>query len=282
MKLTDLLGLWESRTRCHVNVDAIHPAFYESESLGLEPDMYIHRSPFCSFAKRHGARRCFANKARSLALANKGRVFFGACPFGVWELAQPVLHCGELAAVVYFGGFKTPAWNAASDTLSYEGPPPPEPYAGFINAMKEGASFIAKFIVLELELWRARGGQSRKRRPQSFYRDFCLQFIERNYQEDIGIGDMASALKVTPNFLSYRIRSSCGRTFGTLLTERRIEAATRLLEFHEDLDIAEIAFRCGFRDANYFSSVFRRLKGVPPGEWRRREGVRTAGRRRGS
>lgn len=273
MKLSELLALVERQTWTQINISAMHPAFYDKESLALPPEMHMHRTHFCSFAKKHGARACFDNKARSESIAQKGRSFSGACPFGIWELAVPVTHRGATAAIVYIGGFNSGKWKPRLRGAVYDGPPPPDPYPGFERELRRRASFIAEFISTEITIWMESGKSSGKQRPQSFYRDFCTNYIERNYHEDIRIEDIASSLGVTPNFLSYRIRTSCGRTFKSLLTKKRLSVAAQLLELQKSLSVSDVAFKCGFRDANYFSSVFRRWKGHPPSEHRKRSAL---------
>jgi hypothetical protein len=40
-----------------------------------------------------------------------------------------------------------------------------------------------------------------------------------------------------------------------------------------DLDNRPVARRCGFRNAKYFGDVFRRVAGMPPGEFRRQRAL---------
>jgi len=53
------------------------------------------------------------------------------------------------------------------------------------------------------------------------------------------------------------------------LTELRLDEAKRLMS-DSTVSVAEAAERSGFRDAGYFSTVFRKHMGIPPSEYRRR------------
>ena len=49
----------------------------------------------------------------------------------------------------------------------------------------------------------------------------------------------------------------------------RINSATALL-INTDLQVSEIATRCGFEDAYYFSRIFKKIVGVSPRKYRRK------------
>ena len=55
------------------------------------------------------------------------------------------------------------------------------------------------------------------------------------------------------------------------LNSLRIERAKELLRFESSLMIGEIAVRCGFRDALYFSTAFKREVGMSPLAYRKNE-----------
>lgn len=44
----------------------------------------------------------------------------------------------------------------------------------------------------------------------------------------------------------------------------RINKAKALLENHPNMTLADVAFSCGFKDYNYFITVFKRIVGVSP------------------
>ena len=52
------------------------------------------------------------------------------------------------------------------------------------------------------------------------------------------------------------------------IRELRMEKARSLLREQRDLPLAEVAWRCGYRDYNYFFTVFKREVGCTPREWR--------------
>lgn len=56
--------------------------------------------------------------------------------------------------------------------------------------------------------------------------------------------------------------------FQEYLTLFRMKRAVRLLTEDPDIKIYEAAARCGYQDTKYFSTVFRRIVGVNPQDFK--------------
>ena len=52
------------------------------------------------------------------------------------------------------------------------------------------------------------------------------------------------------------------------LNKLRLDHAAKLLN-SSNLSISEISRQSGFEDSNYFSRIFHKKFGVPPGKWRK-------------
>ena len=90
------------------------------------------------------------------------------------------------------------------------------------------------------------------------------------------INSLSAMLDVSPNHLSACIKKSEGETFINILVRRRMETAQALL-LTTDLQIQEIARRCGYTDQHYFSYCFKKYSGTSPVALRR---ARAAGEAR--
>jgi AraC family transcriptional regulator, transcriptional activator of pobA len=93
-------------------------------------------------------------------------------------------------------------------------------------------------------------------------------FIEERYGEPISLKDVARAVGLTPGHLTTVVGRKTGRTVLEWITERRMAEARRLL-VETDLPVEEVGRRVGYRDAGYFTRMFRRAHGVTPFGWRR-------------
>lgn len=96
-----------------------------------------------------------------------------------------------------------------------------------------------------------------------------LQIMEREYQRDLSLEEMAERMRVTPEYLSALFMKELGIKYTTYRTQIRIEAARELLQDGK-LKIYEIAERCGFPDVKYFTKVFKKYTGSSPGEFLRK------------
>lgn len=105
----------------------------------------------------------------------------------------------------------------------------------------------------------------------------ALEIIEQHYMdEDLSLASLSAMLDVSPNHLSACIKKSEGETFINILVRRRMETAQTLL-LTTDLQIQEIARRCGYTDRHYFSYCFKKYSGTSPVALRR---ARAAGEAR--
>ena len=96
----------------------------------------------------------------------------------------------------------------------------------------------------------------------------ALEIIEQHYSdEDLSLASLSAMLDVSPNHLSACIKKTAGETFINILVRRRMETAQQLL-LTTDLQIQEIARRCGYSDQHYFSYCFKKYSGTSPGALR--------------
>lgn len=95
-----------------------------------------------------------------------------------------------------------------------------------------------------------------------------IDHIERHLSRPMEVAELARLIGLHPTYFS-NLFSEC---FGTgpkrYLCQRRIERAQMLL-IHSDVKLKEVATEVGFDNPLYFSRLFRKYTGVPPGAYRR-------------
>lgn len=96
----------------------------------------------------------------------------------------------------------------------------------------------------------------------------ALRMIKEHYQDGITLEEIASALRLTPEYLSYLFTKEAKKTYSSFIKEIRIKKAKELL-LRSELKTFEIAQRVGYPDAKYFSRVFKEATGLSPGEYQR-------------
>lgn len=97
----------------------------------------------------------------------------------------------------------------------------------------------------------------------------CMNTIDFSYSAEISLAWLAKQCGVSDSYLSTSFRKETGMTVTDCINKTRIRQALILLNTSE-LSIGDIASRCGFPDANYFSRVFRKQQGLSPKQYRDR------------
>lgn len=96
-----------------------------------------------------------------------------------------------------------------------------------------------------------------------------IAIIEKEYQCELTLEDMARRMAVTPEYLSGLFMKELGIKYTTYRAQVRIDVAKRLLRKGK-LKVYEIAEASGFTDVRYFNKVFKKYTGVSPGEYVRK------------
>jgi two-component system response regulator YesN len=96
-----------------------------------------------------------------------------------------------------------------------------------------------------------------------------IAYVDKHYMHDIGIGQIAEQLHITPNYLSSLFHKKTGATFMEYLTRTRMLRAKELLA-DPNLQIQQVAEQVGYCSARYFTKLFTRFAGCYPSEYRAR------------
>lgn len=98
-----------------------------------------------------------------------------------------------------------------------------------------------------------------------------LDYIDKNYtEESLSLGSVACAADVSANYLSSVFSQTMQKTFTEYVTEKRMEKAKKLLRGGEKSS-GKVAMEVGYKDAHYFSYVFKKTQGCSPREYRNRK-----------
>lgn len=93
-------------------------------------------------------------------------------------------------------------------------------------------------------------------------------YIRENYYQDISVSDVAEWLSITPNYLSTIFKNETKTTFVQYLTEVRMTKARELL-VEKDMTVSMVAELVGYRNAGYFTKVFKENTGIYPTEFKK-------------
>lgn len=93
-------------------------------------------------------------------------------------------------------------------------------------------------------------------------------YIEQNFgNEEISLNTVAASVNLSPNHFSTIFSQEMGQTFIEYLTDARMGRAKELLR-STSMKTAEIAYEVGYKDAHYFSYLFKKTQKCTPREFR--------------
>jgi len=231
-----------------------------------------HRHPFCHYLRKESAScnaECLKNclfHAESHA-RKQDSPFLHHCWKGAWELIIPIQQNGILQFLFYAGVFRKAG----------EAPPPTLPAAGQKLYRElpaadwkqlEGLEYLLKSFGSSLLQYIGEKRPETEYDRHSMLRHKVRSFLSNHIHQPIRLRDLADALCLSETRTSHLVKRLFSVPFQAMVEDERINRALNLLR-DTDLPLKNIAEKTGFRNEYYFSNVFRRRCGVPPGKFRK-------------
>ena len=98
--------------------------------------------------------------------------------------------------------------------------------------------------------------------------DKIHSYIHEHYAENIGRNEIAAEFFLTPEYLAKMYKKKTGNNLKDYINEYRIEQAKQMLR-SEDANVSDVAEMVGFDNFSYFSTVFKKITGMTPKEYKK-------------
>ncbi|OMF07383.1 AraC family transcriptional regulator [Paenibacillus amylolyticus] len=96
-----------------------------------------------------------------------------------------------------------------------------------------------------------------------------FEYIEHNYNKPLTLGVLAEIAGMTPQHLCTLFRKATNLRIFQYINSVRIKKSKELLLQNLSMPVKEIAYLAGFEDANYYSTVFKKLEQISPNQFRK-------------
>jgi two-component system, response regulator YesN len=95
------------------------------------------------------------------------------------------------------------------------------------------------------------------------------RYIDTHFHKiDLSLQEVADAIGISPTYLSKLLRQDLGASFIDYLSQSRVQHALKLLN-DPTVKIYEVAEKVGYKGQHYFSTVFKKVLGISPLEYRK-------------
>lgn len=94
-------------------------------------------------------------------------------------------------------------------------------------------------------------------------------YIENNFHQHLTLNHLAEIFFISPNYLSTIFNEKNGMSLKDYINKLRIKKAKKYLE-ETDMKISDISKMVGYSQMSYFGSIFNKLEGCTPNEFRGR------------
>ncbi|MCQ6275644.1 helix-turn-helix transcriptional regulator [Bacillus sp. V3B] len=95
----------------------------------------------------------------------------------------------------------------------------------------------------------------------------AIEFIRIHLDQDLSLATISEAIGSSSYELSRKFKKETGHTITEYINKLRINEALSIME-NQNLSITDIAQMVGFNDVNYFTKVFKKMKGITPSTYR--------------
>lgn len=94
------------------------------------------------------------------------------------------------------------------------------------------------------------------------------EFIERNYDKELQISDIAERFNISNRTLIRRFNAATGNTPLEYIQRVKVESAKKLLE-NKSTTVEQVCYKTGYKDVNFFRMMFKRHTGMSPLDYRK-------------
>lgn len=189
------------------------------------------------------------------------RLIAGGLESVFWEkYIGPLREDDSLSGIVLDKGaakLVSDAWTACSEE---------EP--GYEFAVRSALSTLMCSIALRAQSSRMPAPRTRAQARSEERVKSMMQFVHENYSGPLTLADLCAHAALSPSECLRCFRSTIDTPPMQYVKVYRLTRAAELLA-RTAMPANEIAARCGFLDAGYFSKSFRTWSGVTPSEYRR-------------
>lgn len=95
-----------------------------------------------------------------------------------------------------------------------------------------------------------------------------INFINHHLEHNLTVAKLAEIVGLSQSYFLLLFKKTTGKTPHQFLIECRVAHARKLLQT-TNLPLSEIALQCGFSSQSHFSTHFRLITGMTPGQYRR-------------
>lgn len=97
---------------------------------------------------------------------------------------------------------------------------------------------------------------------------YIKKYIDTHYLENLTLESLSQTMHISPSFLSHQFKKLTGFAPIQYIMRRRIGKAQSLL-ISTNESITEIAAMVGYDNTSYFNSIFKKIVGMPPKNYRK-------------
>jgi len=149
-------------------------------------------------------------------------------------------------------------------------------YQILLEAVRKGPYYEQRLPNL-LSAWlyqmlsqRQRGGRNTVKGDEQRPTLRVKKYINENFTQELPLDKLAEVSGYSKSYLCQIFREDTGMTINSYINDVRISYAVKLLADTE-LSVAEVGERCGYNSVFYFIKVFKKVIGIPPGNFRNAE-----------
>lgn len=274
--LSELLNLFGVLKKVHISV-CDFSGILSHPMLKLEFKDRVHSKQFCDIAKStpRGYKTCIRckNLANQKAIIGQ-QIFYGHCPYGMFEIGFPIVENGKVLAVIYVGNivtdreysFKRAALTCGKTTVDFN-----TLSAEFDNACHTSdiqpyldiAEALNSYINMVLTAFPQSENSDGK---HWLVREMKL-YAKENFRRPLNLKYISKLYGFNEKYAGRLFKSTTGVSFSQYVNAQRLTAAKRELR-ETDKTVLEISMNCGFDNVTYFNRLFKTKYGKTPKEYR--------------